>query len=129
MNRKIKFRGKRKDNKKWIHGDLLSFNNEYEICDHNTIDGSRYDVVPATIGQFTGLYDNGGKEVYEGDIVEFKVIGMDTKKVMERIGVVVFRNGEFIVTRNGVAYIIYSVFNGGASVISNIIDNPELIKN
>ena len=72
--REIKFRGKMGSNSEWTYGDLV----------HDAFNGNKIfpigiqapgcypeEVIHDTIGQFTGLHDKNGKEIYEGDIVTY----------------------------------------------------------
>lgn len=64
MNREIKFRGLHRGG--WIYGFLHRCDDEYLIQTGVNISKG---VAESSIGQFTGLYDKDGKEIYEGDIV------------------------------------------------------------
>ena len=134
--REILFRGKRVSNGAWVMGGFHQrFEEAYIIgISQRGIDG--VEVIPETVGQYTGLTDENGKKIFEGDIVkrEYTLHHGETKTTREtQIGVVNFNDrGEFIantVKGRGNWFSIGVVWKGDyIDVIGNIHDNPELLK-
>ena len=153
--RQIKFRGKRLDNGEWVYGDLIHIDDSDIgiVTDYDHWQGCRVD--PETVGQFVGITDEHGKEVYEGDVLEANYKydklgyngGVDPDNDCICYGVVEFDNGylawvinifkceypmtEFI--EEGGSETLLNLFgheygynNCNLTVLGNRFDNPDL---
>lgn len=143
--REYKFRGKDKNTGKWVYGFYLE-QDIYNIGSKNTkrdlliknagviVQNSEHDsgvvVDKETLGQYTGLKDKNGKEIYEGDIIFIK----GETKLLDIKGKVEYSNtfAQFIITNTG------SIVNETEPLgdyeeediekIGNVYDNPELLE-
>lgn len=118
MKREIKFRGKCFDNGDWVYGSIVIISDRHYIFN----DELRKEVDPSTVGQYTGLKDKNGKEIYEGDILEYGLYG-DTCR-----DAIVFKNWCFGLICDGHFFDMGTLFKEiKGKVIGNIHDNPELL--
>lgn len=136
MNRVIKFRGKRINrNNEWAYGDLRFIPEQVLILPQSSYDAAidRDSVDPNTVGQFTGLHDKNGKEIYEGDIVTmYRTPKRRQKSVLTRHIVISYSVISW--TFKSLAEEVLSLCMEGHTerdsyrfeVIGNIYDNPEL---
>lgn len=126
--REILFRGKN-EYTGWIYGDLRNYENggAKAIFSHELL--HRIEVIPETVGQFTGLTDYNGRKIFEADIVKIQ-IGNIIKYGAVFYGERAARIG--IKDSTGEANFSFMqqplIKQYQIIVIGNIFDNPELLK-
>lgn len=136
--RQIKFRGKAKllidelnnrginHSNGWIYGNLIVNGNRPYIVgslieaneDYITFE-QWVPVIPETVGQFTGLDDRYGRDIYEGDI------GWDEH--YEVYGVVEYDESNFLFIFENIVDDLYEN-NKGIEIVGNRYDSPELLE-
>lgn len=131
MEREILFRGKSVYKEYgWVYGDL-SLHVQDGIPHIFPKDGydspDFYRVIPETVGQYTGLHDNNGKQIFDGDIVSVKQGRISDKATIS------FEHGAFVVTpvyANVYDATLWDYWynDWDIEVIGNIFDNPELLE-
>lgn len=122
MIREILFRGKTKRNE-WIYGDLITHGIDFDdaIKQHHTREV--LDIIPGTVGEYTGIKDKNGKKIFEGDIVvyagESHEVVFETKNNSAYFGIKIssvetWQFGNYVEPKR-------------LEVIGNIHDNKELL--
>lgn len=157
--REIKFRGKvvnhdpmTNPENGWVEGYYLQDLDNGVVKHYIFNCPMRWEVIPESVGQFTGLHDKNGKEIYEGDIiclchffvqyrpyepkpirgaydVEVDKDELNTSVSYKRNYVVEFRPNRGWIVRNGSVHHPLRSYAGVAygEVIGNIHDNPNLL--
>ena len=159
MSRDIRFRGKRLDNSEWVYGGYYKHlsrtpspigdrikENDYEhlifnsgFSDWNMPKSLEcIEVYKNTVGQYTGLKDKNGKEIYEGDIVlvatySYEEPLLDTTCTIEyNPHYLIYEFVEIVeIEETGERYSMLDIrdnFKSELEVIGNIYENPELLK-
>lgn len=128
MSREIKFRAKCARTGEWKYGFLSNHSTL-------TINSVRLKIDQETIGQYTGLKDKNGKEIYEGYIV--KIIDLNQNVIVKSIGINVLRNADdeyfyepsfhsiFVKAKQNAI----TITDGSkCEVVGNIYQNQDLLK-
>ena len=138
MKREIKFRG-RNDKHGWLTGHYFVNRGVHFIVEDGIANPLNtwedYAVDPDTVGQYTGLKDRNGKEIFEGDILL-----LSDKDTHQELAVVehglygwTFYNPKTVLRYEDGSHTYRAVENcrfmfGTGEIIGNIHDNPELLE-
>lgn len=137
MGREIKFRGQRLNTREWVCGDLIKHSKidpftyiaigiGYHV--NNPEIGYSIRIYPETVGQYTGLKDRNGKEIYEGDRI--KENDMTGKVKWNGCGFMIEWEADCYSDLLGWENYKRGVLSDGSSyeVVGNLFESPELIK-
>lgn len=134
--REIKFRGKSFDNGEWVYGDyhkraggvhcIIDMQPDFQ----GKVEYVVIQVAPDTIGQFTGLLDKNGKEIYEGDIIRGNCGHGEVRHLISFYDMTASFVAEILPDNDINDYCTASqiwILKYSKEVIGNIHDNPELL--
>ena len=130
--RTIKFKAKRVENGEWVYGYVYKIENKdlWFIDNGKTVS---HQVIQETVGQFTGLYDKNGKEIYEGDIIRVNHSIFEEPTYHEvKYGIEqdypafdLYQQLDFVEGNNLQYFVICDIYD--YYVVGNIHDNKELL--
>jgi uncharacterized phage protein (TIGR01671 family) len=121
--REVEFRGKSVDNGTWKHGFLTRRNSSWIGV---FAFGSYYhaEVIPESVGQYTGLKDKNGEKIFEGDWCE--AVFRDKQGFHVKQGNILMDEFMWCLDAGEEMYSINRLHE--FKVMDNIHDNPELLK-
>ena len=112
----IEFRGLKIDKSEWIYG--MPTHDFTHIFNNEQIDSpDNYEVIPKTIGQFTGFLDKNGKKIYSGDFI---------KRGENQFHIVIFRDGKFVLKFRDINPYIHFSENSVYEIIGNFHENYDM---
>lgn len=122
--REILFRGKHSEKSRWDYGDLYMDHGRTYIASRDMMHGVRVhgEVIPETVGQYTGLIDKNGTKIFEGDVVHMRTSGLSGH------GEIVYKDGSFGIEDKKRNRFYYMYHDAIYRVEGNIHDNPELME-
>lgn len=141
MQREILFRGIRIDNGEWVYGYLIKDGKRIFIFPESAgwfeLLNKIVQVIPESVGQFTGLLDKDGVKIFEGDILE-----LDGGSEVKPTGSIIFKDGAFRFEANWtpggknhpelLAYTIFNDLPGDAKfkncISVKVIGNTQQLK-
>ena len=128
--REILFRGKRVDNGGLVYGNLIQRNIWGAVFpiiraeDKGYGNFKEWEVIPETVGQYTGLDDKNGVKIFEGDIVRY------LNSIESGHGVVIFDACAFLFNWIDIdetdSILRHFQCSEELRIIGNIHDNPEV---
>ena len=140
----MSIRGKRKDNDEWAYGDIAHIEDRIFVSYYNNCELKQFindevtsnnitlvgifpfvEVIPETVGQYTGLQAN-GKKIFEGDIIKISGRSSFYSEVTYSED-----SASYWVENKNLEYFaeLDSIKPLFIEVVGNVIDNPELLKN
>ena len=139
--REIKFRGNRVNGGEWVKSMTISYGTIKRKMSKIFFEinpGKWVGIIPNTIGQFTGLKDKSGKEIYEGDLIKapsgriyaviFSTWKHEEKREFPKV-IDMYEHTGWCISLDGVnpCELLDSEVCQG-SIMGSVYDNPELLK-
>jgi len=123
--REIEFRGQRKDTGEWVYGFYMlhPFKGNPVLCSVIVQNQIPYEVIPETVGQFTGKRDKNGKKIYKKDKIEAIII----ENSVATMGTIVWDNEHSYYANKNKAGLTPLYKLRSIEVIGTIHSNPELL--